>query len=271
MPELPEVQTIVDDLQKTITHQKIIDFKSNWRKAIKKISFAKFKQTIVGQKILKIKRRGKNILLFLENDWIISIHLKMTGQLIYQKNFHKNKLLHHYFFLDKGFLGFYDARKFATLELMPLGELEQNFTKIGIDALSKKLNSKKLKEILEKNKLKNIKVVLLEQGLISGIGNIYASEILFDAKINPQKKSHSLKEREIFQLTHSIKKILTRAVKLRGTSISDYRDGQGKKGQFQNVLQVYGSNGQKCKTCGTIIEKIIVGQRSTFFCPKCQK
>jgi len=275
MPELPEVQTIVNDLKKALPGKKIVSFESGFEKAIKGISLSLFKKNVVGKKITGIERTGKNILIYLDDNETILVHLKMTGQLISQDTKPKiqdaNKHLHHCFILDKGSLCFYDIRKFGTLSLIETSQLKDKFSKLGTDPLSKEFSLEKLKGLLKKAPNKPVKALLMEQGLISGIGNIYASEILFDAKIDPRKKSSSLKNKEVEKLLESIKKILKKAILMRGTSVSDYRDASGKKGSFQDVLKVYKKDGQKCPTCDTIIEKSIIGQRSTFFCPKCQK
>lgn len=199
----------------------------------------------------------------------------MTGQLIVQikKLKVKSKHVHHVFYLKKnGALEFHDIRKFGTIALLPTDKIStyEKITVLGIDALDQKLNSEKLSELLGKNPGKQIKDFLMRQDYISGIGNIYASEILFDAKILPTRLCKNITPNETGILISSTKKILRKAIRMRGTSVSDYRDSQGQKGTFQNVLKVYKKNGQKCKICGTIIEKIIIGQRSTFYCPKCQ-
>ena len=289
MPELPEVETIVNDLKKTILGKKIVSFESSFAKAIKGGTLADFKKNIIGTKIADVRRTGKNILINLDNHQTVLVHLKMTGQLVVKhgtqnvepasKNLETRtqnlspteKHLHHCFILNKGSLCFYDIRKFGTLSLIATGELGSKFLKLGIDPLSKEFNLQRLEEILKKNSAKNIKVLLMDQALISGIGNIYASEILFDAKISPLRKAAGLTKKETGQLLESTKGILKKAILMRGTSVSDYRDASGKKGSFQNALKVYKKNGQKCAACGTIIEKSVIGQRSTFYCPKCQK
>jgi formamidopyrimidine-DNA glycosylase len=274
MPELPEVQTIVNDLQ-ILTNDTIIGFWTNFKKAIKTEAFEK---EIAKRKIVNIKRVGKNVIFELDNDNFVIIHLKMTGRLILAKNQKTNtepseeKHLHHVFYLKKkGSLKFYDIRKFATLELVSHEKLSEISKAKGIDPLSKDFTLKKFTTILQNKKKKNVKEVLMDQSTISGIGNIYASEIPYDAKISPLRKAESLSKDEIKTLHKSIVKILKQAIKMRGTSFSDYRDAQGKKGGFQNKLKVYGKAGKKCDKCGTIIEKVVVGQRSTFFCPGCQK
>ena len=271
MPELPEVQTIVSDLKKAIVGKKIVSFESSFTKALKSGTLTDFKKNIIGEKIIGVERIGKNIVINLNSGMTILVHLKMTGQLVSSESPEKTKHLHHCFILNKGSLCFYDIRKFGTLSLIETSQLKDKFSKLGTDPLSKEFSLEKLKGLLKKAPNKPVKALLMEQGLISGIGNIYASEILFDAKIDPRKKSSSLKNKEVEKLLESIKKILKKAILMRGTSVSDYRDASGKKGSFQDVLKVYKKDGQKCPTCDTIIEKSIIGQRSTFFCPKCQK
>jgi formamidopyrimidine-DNA glycosylase len=272
MPELPEVQTIVNDLQ-ILTGDTIIGFWSNFIKAIKSKDFEK---NIIGKKIVSIERLSKNIVINLANENSIMIHLKMTGKLfVIEKSKTADltqKHLHHVFYLKKNrILEFHDIRKFATLELVNKIDLLEISKSKGIDPTSKKFTLQTFKKIINKLQNKNLKSILMNQVAIAGIGNIYASEIPYDAKLNPLRKASSLTENEVSALYGSTVKILAKAIKMRGTSISDYRDAKGKKGSFQNELKVYGKAGNKCTKCDTIIEKAIVEQRSTFFCPTCQK
>ncbi len=299
MPELPEVQTIVSDLE-ILVGQQFADFFSAAPKAIKNISVANFTQEIIGQKIKSVSRLGKIILIRLVSDKTIAIHLKMTGKLIIverkawnvkrEKNtmvrsqILKNKLatvnrelrtipkhLHHIFFLKNKVLKFYDVRKFATISLLSNDDIAIIKNNYGIDPIADIFSLKHFSVLLEKGKSRQIKEVLMNNSLILGIGNIYASEILFNARILPSRKTDSLDNTEIKTLHVSIKKILTKAIKLRGTSISDYRDANDKSGSFQKYLYVYRRNGQKCKKCATIISRSVIGQRSTFFCANCQR
>jgi len=299
MPELPEVQTIVNDLQ-ILTGDTITGFWTDFEKAIKTKDFEK---EVVGRKIKSIQRLSKNIIIELSSKNAIIIHLKMTGKLllnfqfpisnfqinpnskIFKQNaaeFHKQyPYFHHIFFLKKhGALVFSDIRKFATLELISLEKLSQIEKTKGVDPFSKNFTLQTFSRIISEHKNKtrhsrvtgkNIKSLLMNQAAIAGIGNIYASEIPYDAKLNPLRKLSGLTNKEIKLLHRSVLRILTKAIKMRGTSISDYRDANGKKGGFQNQLKVYGKAGKKCHKCGTIIAKEIVEQRSTFYCPTCQK
>ena len=288
MPELPEVQTIVNDLQ-ILTGDTITGFWTDFKKAIKSKSFEK---EVIGKKIKNIRRLSKNVVIELTSKHAIIIHLKMTGKLLINKqlttclpnrqaNNLQQKHLHHIFYLKKnGNLNFSDIRKFATLELISLEELSQIEKTKGVDPFSKNFTLQTFSKIINDhaNKTrhsrvtgKNIKSILMNQSAIAGIGNIYASEIPYDAKLNPLRKLSSLRDKEVTLLYHSILKILTKAIKMRGTSISDYRDAKGEKGGFQNELKVYGKAGKNCHKCDTIIAKEMVEQRSTFYCPTCQK
>lgn len=279
MPELPEVQTIVSDLQ-SVVGDKITDFKTDWPKALQKISAAKFSSAIKGKKIKSIERFGKYIIMNLEKDLPIVIHLRMTGKVLIVKrvahNVERDKHVHHVFYLkarsqELETLEFSDVRKFATISLYDKEELSLLKDRLGIDPLSKDYTLENFSEKLAKKPDKQIKDALMDQAIIAGIGNIYASEILHESKISPHRKIKDLSEEEMRSLFKNSSKVLKKAVGLRGTSVSDYRDASGKSGKFQHYLSVYKKHKQKCKKCGTIIEKSIIGQRSTFYCPKCQK
>lgn len=277
MPELPEVQTIVSDLQ-SIVGDKLTDFFSAVPKAIKNSSVADFTKQIKNQKIKNVSRLGKIILIGLDNGKTIAIHLKMTGKIIINSQQSKNNIqsekskhLHHIFFLKNKVLKFYDVRKFATISLLDSDGIITIKNNYGIDPITDILSLKKFSLLLAKGKSRKIKEVLMNNSLILGIGNIYASEILFDAQLLPSRKADCLTEKEIESLRISTKKILKKAIRLRGTSISDYRDANDKSGSFQDYLYVYKRNNQKCKKCGTIISRSVIGQRSTFFCSNCQK
>ena len=274
MPELPEVQTVVNDLQ-SLVGKKITGFFSNFKKAVKTEGFEK---KILEKRILTVFRSGKNIVITLENYESIVVHLKMTGQLLFRKTLDKKtetkyeKHIHHTFELGKDHVMYFsDIRKFGTLELLDKETLNKKISEKGLDPFSDAYTLPNFKKLLERAKNKNLKQFLMDQTFIAGIGNIYASEIPFAIKISPLRKIGDLSSREEKVLFDSIQKILAKAIRLRGTSFSDYRDSAGKKGAFQNFLKVYKRNGQKCNTCDTIIKKIVIGQRSTFYCPSCQK
>ena len=286
MPELPEVQTIVDDLNKKIKGDTITGFWSDWKKSIK-MPVEKFERKIKGKKILSASRIGKNIFINLAAEKTIYIHLKMTGHLLAKSNVKSqmskvrkdyfsekvNQYIHHIFYLKSGrTLEFSDLRKFGKIILVDTDKIQElkEIKNLGVDAMGKEFALEKLNEILDNRKTK-IKLLLMDQGKIAGIGNIYVSEILFEAGILPSRPANALKKEEKIRLHSTIKKILKKAIKLRGTSDSDYRDTAGAPGKFQEVLKVYRRAGKKCPRCGTIIQREKMGQRGTFFCPVCQK
>ena len=291
MPELPEVQTIVSDLNQKIVGYIIVDFWSDWPKAIKNLSLEKFKKEIKNRKILEVRRIGKNIFIDLSGNRTLYVHLKMTGHLLIKTSERQtskrhdyfsdkvNQYIHHIWKLEakklkpeKLNLEFSDVRKFAKIVLDDTKKINTlpEIKKLGIDVMDKKFTLRKFEEILEKRKNRAVGLVLMEQELMSGIGNIYRSEILHLANILPQRKIEYLSAQERIKLYRAIFIVLKKAIKMRGTSDSDYRDTFGVPGNFQKVLKVYRKTGKKCPRCATIIKKSTLGQRSIFFCSQCQ-
>lgn len=294
MPELPEVQTIVNDLRRKIIGRFILDIWLDEPKLIKLPKAEDFKKQIKGLKIKDIKRRGKNILIYLDKDGnssekILLIHQKLTGHLLIgkweiQNNMPKsiikgalqepvNGFIHLIFYLDNGEqLALSDLRKFAKVVFGRRDEIENlsDFKKIGIDPFDKNFTFERFKELVWFKRQK-IKQVLMDQEIIAGIGNIYSDEILWLAKIHPLKPSNKLKERELKGIYLAIKKILAEAIRLRGTSTSDYRDPAGKRGKYGEIRRVYQRTLLPCFRCKTLIKRIKIGDRSAHFCPNCQK
>jgi formamidopyrimidine-DNA glycosylase len=285
MPELPEVQTIVEDLNKKVKGETFVGFWSDWRKSVR-MPIEKFAREIKGRKILSASRVGKNIFLNLAGGKTMYIHLKMTGHLLVKSEKLKvksdgkgyfsekvNQYIHHIFYLKSGkTLEFSDLRKFGKIILEDtdrIGKIKE-IENLGVDAMSPEFTFPKFDEILDGRKTK-IKLLLMDQGKIAGIGNIYVSEILFEAGILPSRPANELSREERRKIFIAVKKILEKAIKLRGTSDSDYRDTAGAPGRFQEVLKVYRQAGKKCPKCGTIVQREKMGQRGTFFCPKCQR
>jgi len=284
MPELPEVETIVSDLNKKIKNATITNFWSDFSSAIKGVTLAKFKQAIKNKKILLAQRVGKNIFLHLSGGKTLHIHLRMTGHLLFKNNLSKknnknfqdkvNQYIHHIWYLSENkTLEFSDLRKFATIHLLETITLKKYLAekKIGVDAMSAEFTLAKFTKLLIEKPQMLIGILLLDQSIISGIGNIYRSEILFSAGVLPERKVLSLtkvEQKKIFQAT---RKILQLAIKLRGTSDSDYRDTSGASGNFQKMLQVYRRDKTACPNCQKIILRKKLAQRSIFYCVNCQK
>lgn len=295
MPELPEVQTVVSDLNEKIKGDTIVSFWSEWGKAIKPASSVdEFSRKIKNRKILRARRIGKNIFIDLSGNKTLYIHLKMTGHLLIKSkpstsspalllikekgvNYFSdrvNQYIRHKFNLKSGkTLEFSDMRKFAKIVLDDTDKINnlKEIKALGIDALDPKFTFKKFQEIINKKLKAKIGIILMDQNIVSGIGNIYRSEILFDAGILPERMVKSISEKDLKKIYTATIKILKKAVKMRGTSDSDYRDTSGAPGSFQKVLMVYNREKQSCQICGTIIKRETLGQRSVFVCKKCQK
>lgn len=290
MPELPEVQTVVNDLNKRIIGRRIINVWSDWQKTVKKPDFKKFVYLIKEKKILKIERRAKNLLFYLSDDLMMLSHLKMTGHWLIGKWEIKNmgviplepkevitdpynKYIHLIFYLDNGkMLALSDLRKFAKILLGTTEEIKnlEEIKKLGPEPLDRSFKIEEFIKLIKSERGK-IKQVLMNQEVISGIGNIYADEILWLAKIHPFKPANKLSEKELREVYKDIKIILNKSLKLRGTSSSDYRDTAGKKGEYHKHLLAYQREGEKCNRCGTLIKRVKLGGRSAHYCPKCQK
>ncbi|MCX6809736.1 MAG: bifunctional DNA-formamidopyrimidine glycosylase/DNA-(apurinic or apyrimidinic site) lyase [Candidatus Berkelbacteria bacterium] len=281
MPELPEVETIVGGLKGFLIGQKISSIKFLDRKR-----FVGDEKKIIGQKILDIKRRAKLIIIKLENNQNIVIHLKMTGQLIFKDKTHRIAGGHQsrelfievpnihtriIFDLSGGGKLFYnDLIRYGTIRVLKDDEVDK-MTKgeFGPEPFSDEFNKEYLSMIAQKNKSSNIKKILMDQALIAGVGNIYANEALYLAGIDPSRKSASLSEGEISSLYNAILQSLKLGVKQQGASIRNYVNHEGKKGTMQNYFKVYDKAGQKCD-CGGLVKKIQLNGRGTYYCPACQ-
>lgn len=242
MPELPEVETIRRQLAKKIIGKKLD-----------------------GRKITNVRRRAK-ILIFDFNDGTSLIfHLKLTGQLIF--NGKPSPYTRKVFNFDDGLrLIFNDARKFGWWkEVKETKTIEEKF---GIEALE--INSKIFKALLFKRPNAKIKPLLMDQKFIAGIGNIYSDEILFAAKVHPLRRAKTLNKKEIGDILKNIRKILEKAIKRHGSSVKDYFDAYGEKGDYAKYHKVYQKEGEKCLRCGAIIKRLKINGRSAHFCPTCQ-
>jgi formamidopyrimidine-DNA glycosylase len=347
MPELPEVETIVRDLKKTILGKKIENVWTDWKKMIKKpANLENFKKEIKNKKIEKVWRRGKNILFDLSGGKVLLIHQKLTGHLLIGNwkletgkwiplakgplEEQVNQFIHLMFWLDNGkMLALSDLRKFAKVELLSQEELKKELSFLGLEPLEKTFTFEKFKEVLptralakredersssttralakredersssttralakredersssttralakredersSSTKKGKIKQILMNQEVIAGIGNIYSDEILWKAKVHPLQDISKLTNKELQKIYQAIKKVLTKAIKLGGTSISDYRRITGERGYFQKERKVYQRENEKCLRCGVIIKRIKLSGRSAYFCPICQR
>jgi formamidopyrimidine-DNA glycosylase len=301
MPELPEVETIRMQLDQEIRGLKIASVN-----VLEAKSFQGDPNQIIGKKILGVERRAKLIIIRLEGGQFLAIHLKLTGQLIYRRGgqeecqvealeekkgpFETKTMPCQYTrviisFSDQGKLFFNDLRKFGWIKAIVESKKQKTENEkanafdqeLGLGKYGPEANDPQaftldyFKKALSKTK-RAIKIVILDQSVLAGVGNIYANEALFRARIRPNRPASFLADREISKLREEIIAVLKEAVKYKGTTDRDeaYRQISGETGHFQTELQVYGKTGQKCPECGGRIERVNIGGRGTFFCPHCQ-
>jgi len=302
MPELPEVETIRRGLERHIVGKAIVGVELRFEKI-----FSGKVEDVIGAKIMSIRRFGKGLVIDLSNGFSITAHVKMTGQFVYfgedRKNFHPNlslptdlpnKHTHVIFTLNspaerhagkpeahpgsdpgqdrltKGFLFYNDIRKFGWLKVVKTDEVfRQPFFKgLGPEPFST-LTLPLFKKIVLKSSLP-IKILLMDQRKMSGIGNIYANDALYASRIDPRRKGNELTKLEQKVLYTAVLEVLTKGLELGGASENTYIQVDGGKGSYQDHFLVYGKNGKKCLRCGNLIERIKQGGRSTFYCPTCQ-
>lgn len=306
MPELPEVETTVRGLRRTVIGEQVINVWTDWPKYFKPHKKETlFKKEVLGRTIKNIRRIGKNILIEISDNRVILIHQKMSGHLMVGRwisNSPRNKAfvsglgpawtnqkwlpaekLSKFSDLKNRFIRFLitfksgkmlalsDLRRFAKIAAGPKKTILNlpNILNLGPDPTSKKFTFNAFKKII-KNKKTSIKKTLLDQTVINGIGNIYADEVLWLSKIHPQKLASNLPNSELQKLFSAIKKILPVAIKNRGTSMDDYRDVYGAKGFHERHLSAYQKTNRPCLRCKTPIQRFKISGRSTHFCPKCQ-
>ncbi|MBI3040183.1 MAG: DNA-formamidopyrimidine glycosylase [Chloroflexi bacterium] len=270
MPELPEVETVKNELSPYIIGRRIMGVTLVWEGIVKQPSVEEFRSRIIGQEITGIERRGKYLIIGLSGGDLLVIHLKMTGSLLIgQDSLEPPKYTRAIIHLDNGTNVFFrDPRKFGVMRwLKDTSSIE---SKLGPEPLEAGFTAQVLAERLAK-RTAPIKAVLLDQKVIAGIGNMYADEALFAAKINPWRPGGSLSQQEIKRLHSVILKILRAAIENKGASVDTYFRPDGTEGTAHFEFKVaHGLGGKTCPDCGTPIERIAVRNRGTYFCPKCQ-
>ncbi|MDG2416979.1 MAG: bifunctional DNA-formamidopyrimidine glycosylase/DNA-(apurinic or apyrimidinic site) lyase [Pelagibacterales bacterium] len=276
MPELPEVETVIRGISSRILSQTINKCELSSKKLRYPITI-NFKKIILSKKIISISRRAKYILINLNNNKTIVIHLGMSGRIILTSNNENLKFKHTHmtiYFTNNLIAKFIDPRRFGCVLLLNTNDITDNklFNHLGPEPLGRLFNPTYLQRSC-KNKKATIKSIIMNQSIVVGVGNIYASESLFLSGINPQKKAANINFEQCLKLVRNIKLILNRAIKLGGSSINDYSMVNGMLGYFQNELKVYEREGENCikKTCNGRILRIVIAQRSTYYCSQCQK
>lgn len=281
MPELPEVETIIRNLNTNLCGQKLLSIDFRRRDIIAEKLNSVSVEAIIGESIIKVFRHGKYLLFQFTNNLLMIIHLRMTGKLLYlpllsqeENDYYINhKHTHVIFTFSEGQLLFNDVRRFGKIYFSKLDNsisLEKLLNS-GPDALSDKFSDDYLYERAQRSPKKAIKTFLLDQKIVAGIGNIYADECLFLAGIKPNRVAASLSKEESVVLHDKIISVLKDSILSGGTTFSDYRTADNHKGNFQNKLFVYGRSGETCRNCCNNLETIKIAGRTTVYCPNCQE
>lgn len=288
MPELPEVETVVRDLRPRLVGRSFRRVDVRLAKQVN-LPVKRFQSLLNSRRITAMRRRGKVIIIELGPDWHLLIHLKMTGQLIWQKGSASiagghtfwtgydnlpNKFSHVIFYLsDGGIVFFNDLRQFGWARLLSTAAAEKEITGFGHgpEPLEKDFTAEYFWKLTRRYPQRPLKQLLLDQKLIAGIGNIYADETLYASRLKPARRSGTLTRKQADLVYRSIRTILALAIKVKGTTIRNFRRGKGERGGFERYLKVFRRNGEKCQRDGATILKIRLGGRGTHYCPTCQR
>lgn len=269
MPELPEVETVRRSLERLITGAFITGVDVREPRLRKPVA-SDFAGVLTGRSIQAVGRRGKYLNIRLDNHLVWLVHLGMTGQLIVGDPQVPLRTHDHVVitFGDGRCLRYNDTRRFGLMSVGPEEEIEKQMA-LGVEPLSPAFSVRYLLAKVRRTQ-RTIKDVLMDQRIVAGVGNIYASELLLRAGVQPVRIAATLDPHAIERIVKATKVVLKEAIRHRGSSISDYLDGEGQRGGFQERFRVYDREGQPCRTCATLIQRIITGGRSAFFCPTCQ-
>lgn len=286
MPELPEVETVRRGLQRLIVHKKIVQVTHDTPKSFPNAE-ADVAEFLIGSTVTGVRRRAKVILIDLSTDYSLVVHLKMTGQMVFVGSEHwgaghpNDSLIHslpdkstrvEFTFGDKTKLFFNDQRKFGWVKLYPTIEVPNiDFMKrVGPEPLEDDFTAEQFAQRFKRRARTNIKAALLDQSVVAGVGNIYADESLWGARIHPTRLVGSLSEKEMKDLYAQVRAVMNLSIDKGGSSNSTYRDAEGNKGSYMQFANVFRREGQPCNRCGTTIEKSRVAGRGTHTCPHCQ-
>jgi formamidopyrimidine-DNA glycosylase len=271
VPELPEVETVVRGIRPDVINKVITKAAFLIPRQLSPQTPKYVQEKIRNQRIVSVERRGKFILIHLENGLLL-IHLRMTGRLYVQEESAKQRVHERaYFYLDnKRALVFSDPRTLGTISYYKNTDQSPSLARLGWDPLKDSCSVRDAKAVLSKRSAA-IKVVLLDQSVWAGIGNIYASEILWECGIHPEKKSKQLSTKQLEKLIESIRRVLEYALEKGGSTLRDFMSPDGDRGEYADEFRVYGREEEKCYRCGGMIRRIVQAQRSTYFCGKCQK
>lgn len=269
MPELPEVETIKRDLTSRIVGRRFVGVTLNWPQAVQIPSPEEFCHRLQGLRIEELDRRGKYLIFRLSTGEALILHLMMSGSLLLDPQGGSDPYYRAVFLLDDGAgLYFRDPRKLGRMWVV--ADDSTVVGKLGYEPLSPAFTAEALEEWVKKHSVP-IKAALCDQSFLAGVGNMYADEALFAAKIHPRRRTNSLSNEEIARLHRAIRGVLEEAIGSYGASISDYRRPDGEPGTAQFAFKVAHRGGEPCPVCNTPIERIPIRQRGTYFCPNCQR
>jgi formamidopyrimidine-DNA glycosylase len=273
MPELPEVETIASQLAKRVVGRRVTAIQALWHKSL--VGRGVDAETLIGRRITAVTRRGKVVIINFDGGVSVLVHLRMTGQLLYEgKGTHSQSrmtraLVH---FDDGSRLVFNDQRKFGSMTVVPTSEVGNDplLSRMGPEPLGRDFSAAALKVALARHPQQSVKATLLDQTTVAGIGNIYADEILFSSGIHPQTHGGDLSDTQVARLARSIVEILTEGIATGGASMRDYVNADGETGRYLDQARVFGRTGLPCLVCGAAVVKTRVAGRGTHFCPVCQ-
>ncbi len=275
MPELPEAETIARGLQAHLAGRRIQRVRIHRAEVVEPMTPAAFRRALQKRRVQKVGRRAKWITALLDDGCRWVTQLRMTGRYTWTPNSPMRAAPHLSASFqiegpEAGVIRFYDTRRFGRLWVLDPDAWHELDRRLGVEPLSRRLTPDALAASLRGSKAP-IRNALLDQRRIAGIGNIYANEACFQARLDPRRPGGDLNRRELLRLHRAIRQVLREAVDRRGTSFSDYRDVLGGEGGFQNRLDIYGRDGQACRRCGGEIVRVVLAGRSAFFCPGCQR
>ncbi len=284
MPELPEVETIARQLKDLVVGRRVARFESLWHRVTEPLPATHFAARLAGREITGVSRRGKFVVLELDGDEALIVSLRMTGKLLFREDGSPDDAFTRAVirFADGTVLRFADTRKFGRMAIVDRADLLENgdgprgpgqplHRTLGIEPLSKRFTTRWLGDFLQLRSRSAIKPLLLDQRGIAGIGNIYAIEALWCARIHPLRSAGSMRPDEVARLREAIRFVLRKGIRFGGASRRDYVDARGAEGRMQQEFKVYDRAGQPCPRCGRAIVRTVVGGRGTFHCPRCQR
>lgn len=273
MPELPEAETIARDLRERLVGAGIAEVDVVHPDILGGgATPEEFRAELRGRRFTDVWRRAKKVVIEVEGGRTIIVNLGMTGRLIVNGSNEDSGFRHiavRFGLADGRELLYDDIRRFGSLELHDPESAAERLAELGVEPLSDEFTGERLHELASRSR-SPIRNWLLDQRRVAGIGNIYAVEALWHAGIHPARPANSLSRTEASDLRDRLREVLQESIEARGTTISDYRDSSGEAGEYSARLKVYGREGQPCPRCGTTIERIVLSNRSAFFCPKCQ-